>query len=372
MNDRKIRVAITHGDTNGIGYELIFKTFASPEMLDLCTPIIYGSPKIAAYHRNALNIQANFSIVNDVDEIQDGRVNLLTCFDDEVKVELGISTEESARSAVRALDRAMTDFRHGVYDVLVSAPLIPNNLKVGGLEFKSVAHYLQICLGDGHETLSLFMNDFVRIAMVSNSLNIKDVPADITEHNIVEKAAIIYKTLKQDFCISNPRIAILALNANIHGTEEQEVIEPTVAKLADAGMCAFGPYLSEDFFGSNQYQAFDAVLAMYPEQALLPFKTLSVNAGVRLIANIPLVCTTTNVGPQFDMAGKGIANEETLRQAIFLATDIWRHRKTYEEALKNSLPKLYHEHKDDKGKYNAVKRNEQQGEENNQKQQKAE
>lgn len=357
MNNEKIRVAITHGDTNGIGYELIFKTFAAPEMLQLCTPIIYGSPKIATYHRKALNIEANFSIINNPNEIQEGRINMLTCFDDEVKVELGTPTEESGEMAVRALDRAMTDYREGVFDVLVSTPICANNIKVGGLQFYNFTHYLQTCLGAEHQAQPILMNDFMHIAIVSHHFAIKDALNDITERNIISKAAILYKTAKRDLRIDNPRIAILALNPKANGTEEKEIIEPAVAKLTEAGMCAFGPYAAEDFFGSNLFEAFDAILAMYYDQAILPFKTLTHDKGVCLIGNLPLVCTATNYTPEFDKAGKGVIDETPLRKAIYLAIDVLNNRINFDKPLQNPLPKLYHERREDKEKvkWNANK-----------------
>lgn len=359
MNNRKIRVAITHGDTNGIGYELIFKTFSSPEMLELCTPIIYGSPMVAAYHRKALGIQANFSIVNNTDEIKDGRLNLLTCFEDEVKVELGTPTEESGRAAIRALDRAMTDYREGVYDVLVCAPIGTNNLKVGGLEFKNLAHYLQTCLGEGHEAMPVFMNDFLRVALVSNQLLMKDAMEDIKEQNLINRATVLCETMRRDMRVSSPRIAVLALNPTADGVEEKEVIAPAITKLIEAGVYAYGPYPAEEFFGSNQYEAFDAILSMHYEQAILPFKTLTIDEGVCLIANLPLVCTTTNDSPEFAKAGAGVMDEQPMRQAVYLAIDAWRNRMSFEEPLKNPLPKLYHERREnrDRGRLNGVKRN---------------
>lgn len=358
MNNRKIRVALTHGDTNGIGYELIFKTFAAPEMLELCTPIIYGSPKIAAYHRKALDIQANFSIINTGEEVCDGRINLMTCFDDEVKVELGTPTEESGQAAVRALDRAVTDYREGVYDVLVAAPMSADGIKFGNLTFDSLENYLQTCLGEGKQTTTLYLNDFMHVAMVADDQPLKAAMESITLENIVHKAAILYLTLKRDLRVANPRIAVLGLNPKADGAEEQEIIRPAVAKLSDAGMCAFGPYAAETFFGSGDYDAFDGILAMYHDQAMLPFKTLSLEEGVSAIANLPIVCTKTNYTPMFEVAGQSVINENPLRQAVYLAIDIYRNRFNYDEPMKNPLPKLYHERREERGKgrFNVPKR----------------
>lgn len=358
MNNRKLRVAITHGDTNGIGYELIFKTFSAPEMLELCTPIIYGSPKIAAYHRKALDMQANFSIINSADEAQEGRINLLTCFDDEVKVELGVGTEESCQAAIRALDRAMTDYREGAYDVLVSAPVCANSIKFGNLTFNSLENYIQTCLGEGQEATTLYLNDFMHVTMVADNEALKDAMTKITMENIINKAAVLYLTLKRDFRISNPRIAVLALNPKADGVEEQEIIKPAVDKLAEAGMSAFGPYAAEEFFGTGRYDAFDGILAMYYDQAMLPFKTLSLEEGVCTIANLPVVCTKTGYTPHFAQAGQGVTDENPFRQAIYLALDTYRNRTSHDESLKNPLPKLYHERREerDKSRFNGPRK----------------
>lgn len=363
MNNRKIRVAITHGDTNGIGYELIFKTFAVPEMLELCTPIVYGSPKIAAYHRKALDMQANFSIINTADEAQEGRINLLTCFDDEVKVDIGVSTEESAQAAVRALDRAMTDYREGLYDVLVSAPICAGNIKVGHLAFKNLANYLQTCFGEGREALTVFTNDFMRVALVGNDLSIKEAINSVTEAHIIGKATTLFQAIKRDFRITDPRIAVLSLNPKVDGDEEKNIIAPAVAKLYEAGVNAFGPYVVEDFFGTDQYNSFDAVLAMYYDQAILPFRTLTLEDGVCSIVNLPLVCTATNCGPEFSKAGRGIADESAFRQAIYLAIDTYRNRIMYDEPMANPLPKLYHERREerDKNRFNTPKQRQEKG-----------
>ena len=175
MENRKNRVAITHGDTNGIGYELIFKTFAEPEILELCTPIIYGSPKIASYHRNALDMEANFTIISDASEAVDGRVNLLTCYDDDIKVELGTPTEESGYAAIKALDRAMTDFRDGAYDVLVNCPVNNSNINVEGYKFNGISKYVETCLGDGEKAMSVYLNDTMRMVIAAEGVSIKEI-----------------------------------------------------------------------------------------------------------------------------------------------------------------------------------------------------
>ena len=231
MSDKKIRVAITHGDTNGIGYEVILKTFAEPAMLDLCIPIIYGSPKVAAYHRKALNLQTNFSIIENAKDAQEGRLNLLTTFEDEVKVDLGQPSPEAGQAALKALDRAMTDYRMGLYDVLVTAPINKNTIQSDMFHFRGHTEYIEQSVGEGQKALMILMNDTLRVALVTTHLPIKDVAKAITKENIIEKATIFSQSLKRDMRISAPRIAVLALNPHagdggVLGTEEQDIISP--------------------------------------------------------------------------------------------------------------------------------------------------
>lgn len=247
MEDKKIRVAITHGDTNGVGYELIFKTFAEPEILELCTPIIYGSPKVAAYHRKALDIQANFSIISSAEEARDGRVNLLACFDDEVKVELGTATDESGAAALKALDRAMTDYRSNLFDVLVACPACKDNMKGGGFQYKGLKEYMEQSIGEGARGIRIMLNEALRIASVTDSMPLKNVAESINEDIVTEKVGKLNESMKRDFRLSNPRIALLAINPDANGSEEQEVLKPVVNKLSESGINVFGPYATAPF-----------------------------------------------------------------------------------------------------------------------------
>ena len=350
MEDRKIRVAITHGDTNGIGYELIFKTFAEPEMLELCTPIIYGSPKIAAYHRKAMNTQANFSIINKAEDAHDGRVNLLACFDDEVKVDLGIPTKESGAAALKALARAMTDFRSQLFDVLVACPVNPASMSDANFTYRGLKHYSETSIGDGAKAVKMMINESMRIALATDGLAIKDVPSHITEELLMAKLRTVNEAMKRDFRLSNPRIGVLALNSTANGEEEKNIIGPAVCKAADEGINAYGPYAADEYFGENIYDAFDVTLAMYDDQAIIPFTTLMQNDGIYYVASLPLVCTAPAQTPSFDAAGQGISDESALRHAIFEAIDIVRNRAEYDEPLANPLQKLYHEKRDESEK----------------------
>lgn len=358
--EQKIRVAITQGDTNGVGYEVILKVFAAPEMLELCTPIIYGSSKIAAYHRKTLNLETNFSTINNAEEARDGRVNLLNCFDEEIKVEIGQPSQEAGQAALVALDRAMTDFRKGLYDVLVTAPINKATIQSPSFHFPGHTEYIETSVGDGKKALMILMNETLRVALVTTHLPVKDIATAITKESIIEKAAIFHQALKRDFRISCPRIAVLSLNPHagddgLLGSEEKAVITPAIEELADKGIQAFGPYAADGFFGSGTYDKFDGVLAMYHDQGLAPFKTIALESGVNYTAGLPIVRTSPDHGTAYDIAGKGIADENSMRQAIYTAIDVFRNRQDYDEPLQNPLPKLFHEKREDGDKARFAK-----------------
>jgi 4-hydroxythreonine-4-phosphate dehydrogenase len=332
MEERKIRVAITHGDTNGIGYEIILKAFEDSGMLELCTPIIYGNPKIATYHRNALHLETPFTNIKNAEDARPDKLNMLSAFDNEVKVEFGSSTPESAEAARKALQRAKEDLKNGLYDVLVQAPVVSSNTPDP----------------NDKSLLIMFAND-IRIALATNHLPLKDVATSITSDKLVEKCRLLHTSLKRDFRINNPRIAVLALNPQL-GAEEENIISPALKTIEDEGIQAYGPYTANDFFGNDLQHNFDGVLAMYDDQGNAPFKTLAHEYGVKMKAGFPFVITTPDQDPSFDIAGKGVADPTSLRHAIYAAIDIFRNRTNYDEPLANPLPKLYHEKREDSEK----------------------
>jgi 4-hydroxythreonine-4-phosphate dehydrogenase len=349
MEERKIRVAITHGDTNGIGYELIFKTFSDPEMLELCTPIIYGSPKVAAYHRKALDMEANFSIINKAEEAKDGRVNLLTAFDDEIKVEIGQPSKEAGHAALMALDRALTDYRDHLFDVLVTCPVDNDSIQGEGFDFKGQTAYIQECFSEDAKAMIIYENEAIRIGLMTDNVALKDVSANITKDKLTDKITAFALSLKRDFRISNPRIAVLSLNPKA-GKEEEDIITPVINELSEKSINAFGPYPADKFFAEHLFDRFDGVLAMYHDQGIAPVKALYTLSNVEFTTGLPLVRTAPEQGVSFDLAGKGKADENSLRHAIYLAIDAWRNRKEYDEALANPSPKLYHEKRDESEK----------------------
>ena len=344
MEENKIRIAITHGDTNGVGYETIFKTFADPAILELCTPIIYGSPKIAAYHRKTLGVQASFSIIGKAEDAHADRLNILACFDDEVKVEMGTPTMASALAGQKALARAIDDAEKALVDVVVALPMNPITAQaeeeVAGEALPSKPKAAP---------LVIHVNEDLRIASATGDMPLGDALRELRKELVVEKATIFHDALRRDFRLSNPRIAMLRVNP-LPSVEEEEILKPAVNELIAAGVAIFGPFAADEFFDRFDHVHFDGILTMYHNQAMTPFRLLSKEADVKLAAGLPVVVTAPGFGPQFDIAGKGCADESGLRDAIYLAIDVFRHRRDYDLPLANPLKKLYHEKRDESEK----------------------
>lgn len=351
----KLRVGITHGDINGVGYEVILKAFDNAVMFDLCTPIVYGSPKVAAYHRKAIDSQTGFTIINSATEANRGKLNILACVDDELKVELGNPTEDAGKAALASLERALADYREGLIDVLVTAPINKHTIQAENFHFPGHTEYIQERVGEGEKALMILMKDELRVALVTGHLPVKSISSAITKELIQEKLTIFERSLSRDFRIEKPRIAVLALNPHagdqgLLGTEEQEVIIPALAEMKEKGMFCYGPYPADGFFGSELYTKFDGVLAMYHDQGLAPFKALAMEDGVNYTAGLPIVRTSPAHGTAYDIAGQGIASASSMRHAIYSALDIYRNRIAYDEARRNPLKKHYHEKRDDSHK----------------------
>lgn len=355
MEERKIRVGITHGDINGVGYEVILKAFSDPTMLELCTPIIYGSPKVAAYHRKAMDIQTTFSIVNSGADIQDGRVNILNCTEDELKVELTKPTAEAGKAALSALEKALQDYREGVFDVLVTAPINKHTIQSDTFHFPGHTEYIEERVGKGEKALMILLKDDFRVALVTGHIPVSEISRTLTKELIMEKMAIFHRSLKQDFGIDSPRIAVLSLNPHagdegLIGTEEQIVIIPAMQEMMAKGVLCFGPYPADGFMGSGNYAHFDGILAMYHDQGLAPFKALAMDEGVNFTAGLPIVRTSPAHGTAYDIAGQGIASEDSFRQAIYVALDVFRNRQIEREINARPLRKQYYEKRDDSDK----------------------
>ena len=352
MEQNRIRIGITQGDINGIGYEVILKTFEAPEMLEMCTPIIYGSPKIMTYHRKALNLETSFSIINSATEALPGRINVVNCNDDEVKVELGKASRESGKAAFDALEKAMSEYKENLYDVLVTAPINKQMIQSEGFTFPGHTEYIEQSVGEGAKALMILANDRLRVALVTGHIPVAKIASTITKELIEEKLQLFNTSLKADFGINGPRIAVLSLNPHagdggVIGNEEETIIAPAIKAMSEQGVLCYGPYPSDGFFGNGTFSRFDGVLAMYHDQGLTPFKVLAMDEGVNFTAGLPLVRTSPDHGTAFDIAGKGEASENSFRQAIYMAIDVFRNRKSYAEATHNPLRKLYFEKRDD-------------------------
>lgn len=357
-----IKVGITHGDINGVGYEVILKTFLDMRVADLCTPIIYGSSKIAAYHRKALELPpVNMNIISRAEDAGASRLNIINCVNDEVKVELSKPTAEAGEAAFMALEAAVADMKRGVVDVLLTAPINKHSIQNDNFHFPGHTEYLEQCFGNlEKKALMILLKDNLRVALVTGHVPLSQVASMISVDAVVEKLRIFNQSLKQDFAIVKPRIAVLSLNphagdAGLLGTEEETVIKPAMKEAEKKGVMSFGPYPADGFFGSRMYDKFDGVLAMYHDQGLAPFKALAMDDGVNYTAGLPIVRTSPAHGTAYDIAGKNMASEESFRQALYVALDIYRNRARYKEATANPLRKQYFEKGGDNEKLDLTK-----------------
>ena len=355
MEENKIRRGITQGDINGVGYEVILKTFADPVMLELCTPVIYGSPKVAAYHRKSLDLPTNFSIINSASEAAQGRLSVVNCTDDEVKVEFSKADVSAGKAALDALERAVEEYKSGLIDVLVTAPINKHTIHSDQFDFPGHTEYIEQRLGNGDKALMILMKGDFRVALVTGHIPVSQIAPTLTQELIKEKLAIFNQSLTQDFGISAPRIAVFSLNPHagdggLLGMEEEEIIIPAMKEMAAKGVLCYGPYPADGFMGSGNFTHFDGILAMYHDQGLAPFKALAMDEGVNYTAGLPMVRTSPAHGTAYDIAGKGIASEDSFRQAVYVAIDVFRNRQREKAARANPLRKQYYEKRDDSDK----------------------
>ncbi|MBW6534969.1 MAG: 4-hydroxythreonine-4-phosphate dehydrogenase PdxA [Mariniphaga sp.] len=339
-----IKVGISQGDINGISYEVIMKTLLDPRILEMCTPILYGSPKVAAYHRKALNIN-NLSLnhVRTAKEAGPGRAHVLNCIDDNIRVELGKSTPDAGEASFMALDKAVTDLQEGLIDVLVTAPINKDNIQSEKFNFPGHTEFLAQRFNSPN-FLMLMVSETMKVGLVTTHMPLSKVAEHITKEVILSKLRIISQSLQKDFAITRPRIAVFGLNPHagdngLLGKEENEIIQPAIIQAKKEGIIALGPYAADGFFGSENYRKFDAILAMYHDQGLIPFKLASFERGVNYTAGLPIVRTSPSHGTAYDLAGEDKASPDSFRQALYLALDIHKNRKIYEEISKNPLKK---------------------------------
>ena len=339
---RKIRIGISQGDVNGISYEVIMKTLMDNRISEICTPVIFGSPKVAAYHRKALNID-NFSPtgINSPEEAKGNRVYIINCVDDNIRVELGKSTESAGIASYVALKAATDALEGGKIDALVTGPINKNNIQHADFNYSGHTEYLQARF-KVDEVMMLMVSDLLKVGLVAGHVPIAHLSSLITEDLIVEKLKILSKSLLMDFGIRNPRIAVLGLNPHagdngLLGTEEQDVIIPAMERARRSNISVFGPFPADGFFGAGRFTKFDAVMAMYHDQGLAPFKALCMDNGVNYTAGLPVVRTSPAHGTAFELAGKNEASEASFRNAIYQVIDIVRNRELYMEITHKPL-----------------------------------
>lgn len=335
MEPEKIIIGITHGDINGIGYEVILKALSDNRVLDMFVPVIYGSSKLAGFYKKNLDLQGlNLNVINSLEEANSKRINIINCVDEELKVELGQSTAEAGKAAYEALEKATEDLKKGRLHAIVTAPINKKNIQSADFHFPGHTEYLETKFGEQSSALMMLVNDFMRVAVVTGHIPVSNVASVITEDLIVEKLKILNSSLKKDFSIVKPRIAVLGLNPHagddgVIGNEEQNVIIPALKKADSQGILCFGPYPADGFFGSGNFRNFDAILAIYHDQGLIAFKTLSMESGVNYTAGLSVIRTSPAHGTAYTLAGQNKASEQSFLEALYLACDIYKNRLEY-------------------------------------------
>jgi len=337
MKDKIIKNGISHGDINGVSYELILKVFEEIKTMETSVTVLYGHSKFLAFHRKAMDLQpVNFNTVNKVHDAVANRLNIINCGNDEIGVEFSKYTPETENMAREAIETALGDLKSANIDTLVFAPSTIDETAV-------------LTEITGLKPLKILINDSLRIALATGKTPLAQVAAQISLDSLVEQLKTLNHSLIHDFMLTSPRIAVLSFNPGVglkeqqFGKEESEIIVPAVKKANDAGLACFGPYSADDFFASDDYRKFDAILAMYHDQATAPFRLLSYGQGAAFFAGLPFVTTAPDLGPKFSSAGKNETDEVPLRQAIYLAEDIFANRNCDHEMRSNPLRRQYFE-----------------------------
>ncbi|MGQ9619404.1 MAG: 4-hydroxythreonine-4-phosphate dehydrogenase PdxA [Bacteroidales bacterium] len=342
MEKKPVLAGITQGDINGIGYEVIIKSLLDNSIFDMFVPVVYGSPKVAAYHRKALNIENfSFNLIKNPGEAHHKRANIINCLGDDVRVELGKSTAHGGEAAFIAFEKAVDDLIAGKIDVLVTAPIDKSNIQSDKFRFPGHTDYLKYRFGVD-DVLMFMICESMKVGVATGHVPLSKVAELITADLILGKLKLMNQSLMVDFAVRKPTIAVLGLNPHagnyaLLGNEEDEKIIPAIQQARNEGIMVFGPFSADGFFGAGMFKKFDAVLAMYHDQGLAPFKALSFDTGVNFTAGLPVVRTSPAHGTAFAIAGRGEASENSFRQALYLACDILRNRTMYKEISKDPL-----------------------------------
>lgn len=336
----KIKVGISIGDYNGIGPEIIMKSLKDKSITDFFTPIIFGSGKLFTYQKNIFKLQHNFNYITEVSQAQDDKINMVNLWKDNVNVDLGTPTEESTRMAIDSLEAATNALMNGEVDVLVTAPINKEEMMKHGFQHAGHTGYLEEKFAK--KGLMFLVTEDLKVAVSTHHIPIANVAENISKEKIKKQIKMLNQCLIEDFCIERPKIAVLGLNPHAGdggaiGKEEIEIIEPSIKELFDNGIMAFGPYPADSFFQPGKYKNFDAVLAMYHDQGLAPFKTLAYEEGVNYTAGLPFIRTSPDHGVAYDIAGKNIADEQSFTEAIFMALKIYKNRTEYNDLITNRM-----------------------------------
>ena len=338
----KLKIGISIGDVNGIELEVIIKTLVDNHIYDYFTPIVYGHTKVASFHRRTINAgELNFHVINHPSQVQHKKPNMINCWEEDVKIDLGTINETGGKYALLSLQRATADLVNGDIDALVTAPINKDNIQNEEFKFPGHTEYLQEKAGAA-ESLMFLVSDTLRVGVVTGHIPLNKVASSVTVDKILAKLRLMDASLRQDFWIQKPRIAVLGLNPHagdngLIGTEEKDVIIPAIEEARSNDILAFGPYSADGFFANGTYMQFDAVLAMYHDQGLIPFKQISFESGVNFTAGLNFVRTSPDHGTAYDIAGKNQASEISFREAIFTAIHVVKHRKEMAVLTENPL-----------------------------------
>jgi 4-hydroxythreonine-4-phosphate dehydrogenase len=333
---RKPIIGITIGDINGIGPEVIIKALENPNINNHITPVIYGSTKTLSYYKKALELESfNYSQVREQESFNQKKINVINCWEETIEITPGISTKEAGNAAFKSIEAATKDLKDGKIDAVVTAPINKHNIQSEEFKFAGHTEYFTEVL-EAKDSLMLLCSEDIRVAVVTGHIPIKDVSAAITKERVENKLKILITTLKKDFGITKPKVAILGLNPHageegLLGDEDKDIILPVIEKFRDKGDLCFGPFPADGFFGTGTYQKYDAVLAMYHDQGLIPFKTIAFESGVNFTAGLSAVRTSPDHGTAYDIAGQNKASEQSMRQAIYTALDIVKNRNEIAE-----------------------------------------
>ena len=339
-NEENIIVGISIGDLNGIGGEIVLKTFEDPRMLEFCTPVIFASVKTISFLNKHFNLGLNFNGVNNYSQIIHGKLNVYNVWNDKFNIEFGKEDPKMGAYAIKSLQAATQAIKGNHVDVLVTAPINKHNIQSDAFNFPGHTDYLAKEL-EGN-SLMFMVSDTLRVGLLTDHVPVKDISSHITKQLIKDKLDIIYQSLEKDFKIRKPKVAVLGINPHtgdngVIGKEDDEVLRPTLSEIRDKGRLVFGPYAADSFFGSKNYKNFDAIIAAYHDQGLIPFKTLAFGKGVNFTAGLSKVRTSPDHGTAFEIAGKGEADESSFKEAVFAAIQIFKNRKEYEHLTKNIL-----------------------------------